>query len=174
MQISSGVEEHKREELFAIAMACSACGHFNEEISYRANLDAQDVRPYPKALGGLASPSDKVCVHDGERPTFKSRLCKSVPFHGCNTDTNGFPSVTSLVYIFLRQVMKKHAAFTAEKSPHLFPLQNNSSGRRDPDRSHSPPCTSHPRQEQLNLNHLSQELLTLLFVPAHTFFLSQP
>lgn len=85
MQISSGVEEHKREELFAIAMACSACGRFNEEISYQANLDAWDVHPYPKALGGLVSQSDKVHVHDGDRHTFKSRLCKSVPFHGCNT-----------------------------------------------------------------------------------------
>lgn len=85
MQISSGVEEHKREELFAIVMACSACGCFNEEISYQANPDARIVHPYPKALGGLVSPSDKVHVHDGDRPTFKSCLCKSVPFHECNT-----------------------------------------------------------------------------------------
>lgn len=95
MQISSGAQEHGREEayliplyqLFAIAMACSACGHFNEEKSYQANVDTRDVYPYPKALGGLVSPGDKVCVHDHDGHTFKSHLCKSVPLHGCNTYT---------------------------------------------------------------------------------------
>lgn len=34
------------------------------------------------------------------------------------------------------------------------------------------PHNPHPRQEQLNLSHLSQELLTILFLSGHTFFLT--
>lgn len=33
---------------------------------------------------------------------------------------NGIPLITSLVYVFLKQIMKNHSAFPLEKRPHLL------------------------------------------------------
>lgn len=84
---------------------------------------------------------------------------------------NGFLLITSQEYGFLKQVWKSTRLSRWEVIPY-FPItiavKGTQQGHRVQRHHH------HCRQEQLNLNHLSQELLMLLFTSAHTFFLNQP